>query len=394
MAKMFRIAVVALVAGVLLVGACATAGSEKSTGKVKPDVVVAGSSTSVVPAAGEDIGDPTTTNAVETSTTVNAVATPATTTEGATFAGTFDDPAAAGEWIRVGGVEVVVTAVDRDAADVVLEENLFNDPPSTGTRFVMWLIGFANTSDTELSVFEAVSFTVVGDSAVAYEAFDAYCGVVPDSLDQFRTVFPGGSFSGNLCWEVAEADVESLRLIVDEFGFSNDRAVLGQPPVGEALKVTYPVPVPPDATGERGSRGNPLALGDTVVVGDWEISILAFDPDATTIVLAENQFNTPPPSGRTFVTLRVSATYVGQDSDILLAGVDFRGVGDLALSYGPEDTCGVVPDDLDTISEVFPGGEITGNLCWSVDERDVESLLLYMFESFSFGSDYLFVDLS
>ena len=40
------------------------------------------------------------------------------------------------------------------------------------------------------------------------------------------------------------------------------------------------------------------------------------------------------------------------------------------------DSCGVVPDELPD-PEVFAGGVITGNLCWSVLTTDVPSLLLY-----------------
>jgi hypothetical protein len=387
MAKMFRTAVLAVSAGILL-AACATGATEKSAGRLIADVAVAGSSTSAVPGTNGAVGGPTTTTraVAEKSTT--------TTTQVARFGGTFDDPIAAGEWVTVGGVEVAVISVDRDAVDVVLEENSFNDLPGPGKRFVMWQVALANRSDTDLATFGAVSFTVVGDLAVSYEVFDANCGVVPDPLDQFRTVFPGGSLVGNLCWEVADEDVESLRLIVDEFGFSNDRAVIGQPLVGEVFEVTYPVPVPPDTTGGPGTRGNPLAVSDTVIVGTWEITITGFNPDATAVVLAENQYNDPPAAGRVFVTVGVSAKYVGQDSDSLFAGVDFRGVGNSAVSYSFEDWCGVIPDDLDTFSEVFPGGKISGDLCWSVDERDVESLLIYMFESFSFDSPRIFVELS
>ncbi len=384
MTSIYRTAVVAILAGVLL-GACATANSEKSVGKPIADITVAGSSTSAVPGVSDTGGGPTTTAAGVKPTTTTAVA---------RSVGTFDDPVAAGEWTEVGDVEVVVVAVNQDAADLVLEENLYNDPPAPGNRFVLWQIVIANMSDTELAAFGAVSFSVVGDSAVAYAAFDATCGVVPDSLDTFRTLFPGGSLAGSLCWEVAEQDVASLKLIVDEFAFSGARTVIAQPGVGETFEVTYPAPVLPDTTGAPGSRGNPLAIGDTVGIGDWEITITGFNPDATASVLAENQFNDPPADGHKFVTVGVSAEYVGQDSDSLFAGVDFGAVGDLAVSLTSEEYCGVIPNGLDTFSEAFPGGVVAGDLCWEVDERDIGSLLVYMSESFSFDSVKVFVELS
>ena len=59
-----------------------------------------------------------------------------------------------------------------------------------------------------------VSLSAVGDLGVAY-SFDASCGVIPDSLDVFDAVFPGGTVTGHLCWAIADADADGLLLIVD-----------------------------------------------------------------------------------------------------------------------------------------------------------------------------------
>ena len=67
----------------------------------------------------------------------------------------------------------------------------------------------------------------VGDSAVAYGTFEAYCRVIPNELDTFSEVFPGGTQTGNLCWSVRSSDADSLVLIVDNaFSFDQDRAYM------------------------------------------------------------------------------------------------------------------------------------------------------------------------
>ncbi len=329
-----------------------------------------------------------------TTTTTAATTTAPSTTTTTTMAvgGTFEDPVDPGVWARVGGVDVVVLAVDTDVADEVLDENQFNDPPAEGNRFVMWRVAVANAGEEVTASLGEVSFSVVGPSAVAYDAF-AGCGVLPDGLDMFRDVFPGGSLEGNVCWEVSEDDAESLVLLADEFSFTGERVVFAAADSATPIEVAYPTPVPPDPDGPSGSRGNPNPLGDTVTIGDWDVSVTGMVEDATDAVLAENQFNDPPAEDHQFVIVGIDATYTGTDSDTLGFSVSFNAVGPLAVSYTGEDSCGVIPDGVDSFAEVFSGGTVTGNLCWSVRSDEVDDLVMYLRESISFDDTTVFVGL-
>ena len=287
---------------------------------------------------------------------------------------------------------MVVLAVDTDAADEVLEKNQFNEPPVEGNRFVMWRIAVANAGEEVTASLGEVSFSVVGPSAVAYDAF-ANCGVVPDGLDVFRDVFAGGSLEGNLCWEVSNDDADALVLLVDEFSFAGDRVIFAAADSAVPLEVEYPTPPIPDPDGPIGSRGNPHPLGTTVTVGDWDISVTGVVEDAADAVLAENQFNDPPADGRQFVMIGIEAIYTGTESDTLGFSVAINTVGPLAVSYTGEDTCGVLPGELDSYAEVFPSGRLSGNLCWSVRSDEVDDLVMYLQESLSIDESAVFAGL-
>ncbi len=117
-------------------------------------------------------------------------------------------------------------------------------------------------------------------------------------------------------------------------------------------------------------------------------------PDATDLVLTENEFNDPPAEGRQFYIVEISATYQGTESDFILSGLTITSVGDSAVAYSDfEDTCGVIPDELDTFSEVFPGGTQVGILCWQIRSEDADSLVLIVDNAFSFDQDRAYLAL-
>ena len=385
MGKFWTLALIGLM---LLIAACSSGSDDATTetSEVSPD-----STTSTVAQA------PSTTTTVPESSTTTTTTTPTTTTVALTTTtmpagGTFDDPIPPGSWARVGNVDIAVLSIDTDVADLVVEENAFNDPPAEGNRFVMWQLAVSNAGEDVTNLLSEVSFSVVGPSAVAYDAFTD-CGVVPDALDTLRDVFPGGTLVGNVCWEVAEADADDLSLLVEEFAYDGERVVFAAPEPGAVLEVEFPTPVPPDPDGPVGSRGNPYPIGETVTVGDWELSVTGVVEDATDVVMAENQFNDPPAEGRQFTMVGIEATYTGSDSDSLAFSTSFSTVGPLAVAYSGDDTCGVVPDGLDTFADVFNGGTITGNLCWSVKSEEVDGLVMYVTESLSFDDTMVFLGL-
>ena len=50
----------------------------------------------------------------------------------------------------------------------------------------------------------------VGPSNVVYSTFGNSCGVIPDGFLFKGDLLPGGSMTGNICWQVPSAEAGSL----------------------------------------------------------------------------------------------------------------------------------------------------------------------------------------
>ena len=159
---------------------------------------------------------------------------------------------------------------------------------------------------------------------------------------------------------------------------------------------TPPAPTPtPEPTATPGTSGDELLpLGTPGAIGDWTITVTEVKPDHTAAVLAENQFNDSPVEGRQFFAATVEARYDGDDSGSLLMELTFRAVRAAGLVYDWEDDCGVAPNELNLLGEVFRGGVQTGDLCWSVRTDDIASLFIFVEEAFSFSDARLWLALA
>jgi hypothetical protein len=144
---------------------------------------------------------------------------------------------------------------------------------------------------------------------------------------------------------------------------------------GQGAQAPTPTPAPLGS-----SRENPIPLGQAALVsGSWRIQVLSTIPDATAMVLAENQFNAPPAAGRQFFIARVQATYVGPGSATFDGSFRLRAVGPSAVAYETFDlanNCGVIPDPMPE-PDVFTGGTVAGNVCWSILSTDVQGLVMF-----------------
>lgn len=174
---------------------------------------------------------------------------------------------------------------------------------------------------------------------------------------------------------------------------SDDAGVIPSLVAGPPVANVADVPLPASATSTAaapspastataapaaGTRENPMPVGTVVTLTDgWQVKVLSTIPNATSQVLARSSGNKPPDAGRQFFIVRLSATYTGSDSAHFGGDYRLRLVGGGAVSYSTfTDRCGSIPDEL-ADPEVFTGGTVTGNLCWSVLTGDVGTLVLY-----------------
>ncbi|CAN0469133.1 unnamed protein product, partial [Phaeothamnion confervicola] len=151
---------------------------------------------------------------------------------------------------------------------------------------------------------------------------------------------------------------------------------------------------PAASAGQGADRSDPVPIGSAATIGDYSVSVLDVTPNANEIIAAENQFNDPPKEGRQFLIARVSITYTGSDSGTPTFDLGFKAVGSRDVAYTTfDDSCGVVPEGLNDAPELFEGGEVEVNLCWSVETADVDSLLMYVEPLLSFDEDRIWFSL-
>lgn len=316
-----------------------------------------------------------------------------------------DEPIPFGEAGTIGEWSIRVARVDFDAVDDVMAENQFNDPPEPGHRFVLARIEATYLGEETGNLFWDLSLKVVGESAVAFGQSDPGCGVVPDDLLSVPEVFPGGSVAGNACWSVPETDLDSLVLFAEPgLSFDQSREFFALLPPGgrtgdvvEAAEGRAASPGQIDAAqgaapsdDRLGSRDNPIPLGQAARVEGWTIRVLDVDFDAADAVMAENQFNDPPQPGHAFVLATIEATLEEAEEDTGTFWIDMtlKVVGESAVAYGQSDPgCGVIPDELYNAPEVFEGGTISANTCWSVPETDIGTIAMFVEPSFNFGDE-------
>ncbi|MCX8032665.1 MAG: DUF4352 domain-containing protein [Thermoleophilia bacterium] len=137
-----------------------------------------------------------------------------------------------------------------------------------------------------------------------------------------------------------------------------------------------------------GSRKNPIPFGATAQVGDWVVKVVDFKPDATQLILKENQFNEPPKAGQQYVLVRLEATYAGKESGTFWVDMSCRFLGNKGNTFKTATV--VAPDEISDAGEAFEGASVSGNLVFSVDSDQVAGGLLLLEPSFSFDEERVF----
>lgn len=120
-----------------------------------------------------------------------------------------------------------------------------------------------------------------------------------------------------------------------------------------------------DPTPELGSRENPFPIDRPVGNDFWDI-VLEEPHQAWQQVQQENMFNDPPADGMEYWILPVSVTYIGTETGDPFWDLEFGFVSDEGRSY--DDDCGVIPDDLHDVGEMYSDAEASANICLTVPE--------------------------
>lgn len=64
----------------------------------------------------------------------------------------------------------------------------------------------------------------------------------------------------------------------------------------------------------------------------------------------------------------LEATYTGTESSTFWVEMTLKAIGASSVAYegGFDTSCGVTPNGITDAGETFPGGTISGNVCWSI----------------------------
>jgi len=119
----------------------------------------------------------------------------------------------------------------------------------------------------------------------------------------------------------------------------------------------------PSSKGSKGSRENPLPIGTTVSNQDWQIT-LGPPHEAWAEVAAANEFNSPPKAGMEYWVVPVTATYTGDKTGNPMFGISVKFVGSDNRTY--DGDCGVIPNPLTDVGDLYKGGVAKGNKCVAV----------------------------
>lgn len=131
--------------------------------------------------------------------------------------GSRNNPIPKGESARLfGDWDVRVVAVIPNATDLVLRENMFNDPPKPGYQFFIATVEATYRGQGSARFDGSFRLRALGPANVSYSTFEDSCGVIPDEISD-REVFTGGTIRGNVCWQVLSTDAGNLLMYDDPF---------------------------------------------------------------------------------------------------------------------------------------------------------------------------------
>ena len=151
--------------------------------------------------------------------------------DGATVTLTLADPTPDGTRARpfvagstltatVGGGEVTldIGSANWDAATIVANENMFNDPAPDGSTYVLLPVTITNVSATE-AVVPWIAWDI---SYVAPDgrSFDEASGVIPGDLMDVGDLYEGGVGSGNVLFAIPADALGGLWVV--SYGYSSE----------------------------------------------------------------------------------------------------------------------------------------------------------------------------
>lgn len=139
---------------------------------------------------------------------------------------------------------------------------------------------------------------------------------------------------------------------------------------------TGPTATGPTDTGTESSLAEPFPRGDAAGSFGWRMKVVAFNPDADSIVEQANQFNAPARRGTyAIVTVRLSRTDGGSSDPFFDMNMSLVVDGQ---TFAESDEACCLPDDWDSIGNVPVGGSAVGRIAFDVPTAGLDDAVLYL----------------
>ena len=141
-----------------------------------------------------------------------------------------------------------------------------------------------------------------------------------------------------------------------------------------------------------GTRTSPYSVGQTFKNGDWYLRFGAADTDAWPEIEAENMFNDPPAAGNNFVMASVWVKKAGSETGLPWLDINVEFLGKSGRVY--DGSCGVLPQDLDDVADLYPGASASGNVCVEVPATEISGgrwRVKADYDSYAKDAPYVFV---
>lgn len=312
-----------------------------------------------------------------------AIATAPTPEPAATVAVPTPEPTAipvfnVGDTVRLGDFHITVNSVRGSLGDSLWM-------PEAGNYFVYVDVTFRNEGSEPKVVSTLLQMEIRDAEGRSYDidftAIAASGGASPEG-----EIGPGGTLRGEVGFQIPTTATGLT------WRFSGDIFRLGQA-IFSLGAVTIPVPL-------GSTLDNPIPAGEVLVGSDGTaIRVLGIVENAREQIAAENQFNDPPAEGMRFFLISVEITYPSDASgSVKVAGYDFKLIGSNRVVYDSlQHSCSFsIPDALGGlvgVSEIFPGGQTIGNICFQIPEGETGLILIHE-PGFGFGGGRRFLSLS
>ena len=110
--------------------------------------------------------------------------------------------------------EISVSRFNPRATSIIKNENMFNDEPSAGGQYAMVYIKAKNLGDKKRS-FSATDLHLEGASGQVYDT-SFLPPIAPEAFE--GEAFPGATAKGNVVFDIASEDADSVKLYYKAWG--------------------------------------------------------------------------------------------------------------------------------------------------------------------------------